>query len=138
MLNSLESLAIQRHRQVEVLLQDGKTEVIMPSIQRMQRTMRIDGSVHEHEEKMLQGFVDYLKALEKVRPFGFGGESGIQGMGQETEKKSGENGRATRELKLLGRRAAKNCVELCERGRCSQLWERLAEFVYGVTKMKIE
>ena len=45
--------ALDLHRQVEVLLQDGKTEVIMPSIQRMQRTMRIDSSVQLLDEQLL-------------------------------------------------------------------------------------
>ena len=40
--------------------------------------------------------------------------------------------------KLLGRRAARNCIEVCEKGRCLQLWEVLADFVFAITKQKVE
>ena len=52
-LNSREVRAVYRHRQVERLLQDAKKEVSLPSVQRIQRTMRIDSSVQLLDEQLL-------------------------------------------------------------------------------------
>lgn len=130
-LNSRELTAVYRHRQVERLLQDTKKEVAMPSIQRMQRTMRIDSSVQVLDDKMVQALTDYLRAVERIGPAGLF-ESGQAAAGNE------EQARLGREVKMLGRRAARSCVEVCEKGRCLQLWEILADFVFNITRSKIE
>lgn len=111
-LNSRELTAVYRHRQVDRLLQDTKKEVAMPSIQRMQRTMRIDSSVQALDEKMVQALTEYLRALEKVEVGGL--FEGAKEGGASDEEKA----RLGREVKMLGRRAARSCVEMCEKGRC--------------------
>lgn len=103
----------------------------MPSIQRMQRTMRIDSSVQVLDEKMIQALTDYLKALEKMEPVDLFGSA--QGALDNEEQ-----AKIRREVKMLGRRATLCCNEVCEKGRCLQLWEKLANFVFTVTKTKIE
>lgn len=100
----------------------------LPSVQRIQRTMRIDSSVQVLDEQLLQSLKLYLQALEKVE----GSASQDKGEGQTMSDEKPDRLKA--HAKLLGRRAARNCIEVCEKGRCLQLWEVLADFIFAITK----
>lgn len=71
-----------------------------------------------------------MNALEKLDPQSLFGNNAGQG--------SDGDAKLRKEVKVLGRRAALACNELCEKGRCQQLWEKFADFVFRVTKNKIE
>ena len=106
---------------LEYQVRQSKREILMPSLQRLQRLTKAEPSQKEAERRFFESFSTFFDQLA-----------------EQDMSLTRTSYRQQESLRNVARDAERACQELCERGKSQLMWERLTEFVFKVVRERLE